>query len=396
MTEAILIINVGSTSVKTRLFSAELKLLAELSADYGKDNTVSVQGNTLAGQVIAYQLTQMSSVEYALESVLAQWQDWLQQAGLSLLAIGHRVVHGANWYAKPTEITDAVLEQLIQLDAYAPLHNPFNRLGISIARRLFPDCRQFALFDTAFHRTIPDYAGKYALPDDLSPTIEFYRYGFHGLSCVHSVAASSELLNIPISELNLIVLHLGGGASATAICGGVSIDTSMGFSPCEGLMMAKRSGDLDPMILVALQKEGYSAQQIDDVLNHRSGLYGISGHSDMRLLLAAIEQGDERVMLAVKMFCYRIKKYIGAYYAILGRVSALVFTGGIGEHAALVREEIMGGLAHLGMLLDVEKNRLATADNRDISANGSAIKILVIAAAEERVSAQQIFNFLGQ
>ncbi len=396
MTEAILIINVGSTSVKTRLFNSDLCLLAELNADYGKDNAVSVLGKTITGQVVAYQLTKNSSAEYALESILVQWQDWLQQADLALLAIGHRVVHGAGWYAGPTEITDAVLARLEQLDAYAPLHNPFNRLGIIIARRLFPACWQFALFDTAFHRTIPDYAGKYALPDDLTANIQFYRYGFHGLSCLHSVSVCSELLNIAPSQLNLIVLHLGGGASATAICGGVSIDTSMGFSPCEGLVMAKRPGDLDPMILVALQKEGYSAQQIDEVLNHRSGLYGVSGHTDMRAVLAALAQGDENAKLAVKMFCYRIKKYIGAYYAILGRVSALVFSGGIGEHAALVREEIIDGLAHLGMLLDVEKNRLATTDNREISANASAIKILVVAAEEERVSAQQIFNFLGQ
>ncbi|MDP2903999.1 MAG: acetate/propionate family kinase [Methylovulum sp.] len=390
----LLVVNVGSTSIKSRLFSPDLQPHTVLTADYGTAAGLVVEGKDTHGGPIYHCINTAHNTSAALTVVLNQWRQIITDNNLPLVAIGHRVVHGASWFDTVTPINADVLDRLRQLDCYAPLHNPFNRLGITMAAEFFRGTTQFAVFDTAFHRSIPEYAGRYAIPDRLSDKVDFYRYGFHGISCQHSLLATAKLLARDPATLNLIVLHLGGGASATAIRAGASIDTSMGFSPTEGLMMAGRCGDLDPMIVLTLQKDGMSPEQLDNLLNKNSGLRGICGDADMRGILQKAGQHDPAAMLALDMFCYRIKKYIGAYCAILGEVCALVFTGGIGEHAPEIRSRILTGLEPLGFTIDNQANRQQTGQNSDISEAASRSRILVIHAEEERVCAQQILNFL--
>ena len=388
-----LVINIGSTSIKSRLFNGDLLVQAYINASYS-DNTFILESSDFKSH-FSQSLKATYSAEKALDVVLTEWQQLLSDNVIELSAIGHRVVHGASWFDSITLLTQDVLDRLIQLDHYAPLHNPLNRLGITKASVFFPETPQFAVFDTAFHRHIPEYAGRYAIPEGLSPKINFYRYGFHGISCQHALSATAEILGCESNNLNLIVLHLGGGASITAIEKGISIDTSMGFSPTEGLIMAGRSGDLDPMIPITLHTEGMSSEQVDHLLNHNSGLQGICGESNMRNILERSTQGDKTAKLAVDMFCYRIKKYLGAYRAILGHVDALVFTGGIGENSAEIRHHILAGLDKIGFLLNRRANENPMGENRLISSASSPTDILVIYAAEEREIARQILTFLG-
>lgn len=395
MSLLLLVVNVGSTSVKTQAFDVGLQAKALLAADYGHAGSVVMDGHDLHGRPIAERFGQGMDVAAVLALVLGRWQQWLQASGSVLIAVGHRIVHGADWFDALTPISPDVLQRLAGLDPYAPLHNPFNRMGVEQSLDRFPDVAQFALFDTAFHRNLPDVAKRYAIPEWLSSAVAFYRYGFHGLSCHHSLMAAAQLLATEPSKLNLIVLHLGGGNSVTAIREGRSVDTSMGFSPTEGLMMAGRCGDIDPMILLTLLRQGMPLDKLDDVLNHQSGLQGICGDGDMRRILQRSGQGDHQAGLAIEMFCYRIKKYIGAYCAILGEVSALVFTGGIGEHAAEIRQRVVGGLEPLGFALNDVANK-NIKHNGDISDAASRSRILVIHAEEERVCARQMLTFLGQ
>ncbi len=395
MNSLVLVINAGSTTVKTRLFDAKLHVQAVLNADYGLASGLVIEGYDVNSKVISETITSSHDAKSALAVVLNRWREIFTTGNLAPAAIGHRIVHGASWFDALTPITPEVLDRLAQLDSYAPLHNPLNRLGVAMAAKAFPEVAQFAAFDTAFHRHIPDYAGRYAIPQGLSQQVDFYRYGFHGISCQHSLWAAAALLDTAPERLNLIVLHLGGGASITAIREGVGIDTSMGFSPTEGLIMAGRCGDLDPIIPLTLQREGWTLEQLDHLLNHDSGLRGICGHADMRTVLQKAEQGDADAMLAIDMFCYRIKKYIGAYYAVLGDISALIFTGGVGEHAPAIRTKIIAGLDKLGFLMDEQLNQQPVRQNRDIGSDASDARILVIHAEEERVCARQILNFLG-
>lgn len=385
-----LIINVGSTTVKSRLFDRALRLKATLNADYGSTAGLQISGQNAQGKCFNENYTEGYDAEATLRVLLKRWQQIVADNSWELSAIGHRIVHGGAEFAELTAVNTEVLKRIAGLDGYAPLHNPLNRLGVSMAGKAFPAVEQFAAFDTAFHRNIPAYAGRYAIPEKLSAKVNFYRYGFHGISCRHSVSATAELLDRAPENLNLIVLHLGGGSSATAIRNGISVDTSMGFSPTEGLIMASRCGDLDSMIPVTLQQEGMSWRQVDDLINHRSGLFGICGETDMRVILQKIDQQDAGAILALDMFCYRIKKYIGAYCAALGNVSALIFTGGIGEHAPSVREKILEGLAQLGFSLEPDANFAQSRNNRDISAPQSRARILVIPAEEELEIARQI------
>lgn len=384
----ILVVNVGSTSVKTALFAEGLKCKAALDADHAQ-NGWRLHGQGLGGVPVSSNLPASLAVEEIVAGLLQNWRSLLQKSGVVLTAIGHRVVHGGVMFQQLTPISPEVLAQLPGLDAYAPLHNPINRLGITLAANTFPATAQFAVFDTAFHHTLPEHAKRYAIPKSLSVAMAFQRFGFHGISCQHSVATAAQLLETEISSLNLIVLHLGGGASITAVRAGQSADTSMGFSPLEGLVMASRCGDLDPAIVLALQKQGWSAEQTDTLLNHESGLLGLCGETDMRVIIDRAELGDSEADLAIALYCHRIKKYIGAYCAVLGQVSALVFTGGVGEHAAAIRAKTLAGLERFGFDLDKQAN-LNNPNNSDISLPTSASRILVIHAEEEREIARQI------
>ncbi|PKM13422.1 MAG: acetate kinase [Gammaproteobacteria bacterium HGW-Gammaproteobacteria-3] len=298
--------------------------------------------------------------------------------------IGHRVVHGGERFVQPTRIDPAVLDAIEQLSALAPLHNPANVLGIRVCLELFPQLPQIAVFDTAFHQTIPAYAHRYAVPEAWYREFGIRRYGFHGSSHRFVAQKAADFLQQPLDTLNLITLHLGNGASASAIANGVCVDTSMGFTPLEGLVMGTRCGDIDASIALAVQqKTGMSAAQVDNQLNHCSGLFGMTGTQDMRTLLKRCEQGDESADLAFSLYCYRIKKYIGAYLAVLGRVDAIIFTGGVGENAAAIRSRSCKGLKELGIVIDNDLNNQAVTAAACISQNDSPIRILAIRTHEE-------------
>lgn len=390
MNTSYLIINVGSTSIKTHLFAADLHSIASLNAEYSAESGLVIDGVDGQGQPVKQQTPESHDAKAALTVLLRQWQQWLSRDKVTVSAIGHRIVHGGDYFARITRLNPQVLAQIEQLDSYAPLHNPLNRLGVAMAEQAFPGTPQFAVFDTAFHRHIPEHAGRYAIPENLSAQIRFYRYGFHGISCQHSVAAVAQILAVTPENLNLIILHLGGGASVSAVQAGISVDTSMGFSPAEGLLMASRCGDIDPMIAITLQRQGMSVEQLDKLLNKQSGLQGICADTDMRRIMHRAEQGDAKAELAVEMFCYRIKKYIGAYCAVLGDISALIFTGGIGENAPLIRQKILQDLGRLGFAMDATINQLHCDQYLDISASRSQARVLVIHAQEEREIARQI------
>ncbi len=272
----------------------------------------------------------------------------------------------------------------------APLHNPANLLGIEVALESAPEVPQVAVFDTAFHQSLPPYAFRYALPQDWYERHRIRRYGFHGTSHGYVAGQAAAHLNKPLTSVNLITLHLGNGASVAAIKNGNSVDTSMGLTPLEGLIMGTRSGDIDPAIIFYLvRKADLSQNEIESLLNKHSGLKGVCGVNDMREIAQLADKGDEPARLAIEMYCYRIKKYIGAYYAVLGDVDALVFTAGIGENAAGIRLQSCEGLAHLGIEIDEKKNEFNTSGIFEIQSDASAIKILVIPTDEELEIAEQ-------
>jgi acetate kinase len=273
----------------------------------------------------------------------------LVETGISSLgeldAIGHRVVHGGEVFCQSVLIDEDVIETIRELSPLAPLHNPANLEGILITRAHAPEVPQVAVFDTAFHQSIPDYAYRYALPEETYTQMGIRRYGFHGTSHHFVAKEAAATLGKRLGDTNLITLHLGNGASVCAVAGGVSVDTSMGFTPLEGLVMGTRSGDLDPAILFYLAREhGYTIEALDEMLNKQSGLLGLCGENDMRQIHTMIAEGSTEAKLAHEIFCYRIRKYIGAYVAVLGHVDAIVFTGGIGENDSITRNAIMRDL----------------------------------------------------
>jgi len=301
-----------------------------------------------------------------------------------LAGIGHRVVHGGEAFQQPVRIDETVIAAIEELIPLAPLHNLANLMGIRVAMEHVPQIPQVAVFDTAFHQSIPEYAYLYALPYTLYEKQKVRRYGFHGTSHSYVARQAALYLNSPMEELNIITLHLGNGASAAAIRGGESIDTSMGLTPLEGLVMGTRSGDLDPAILFYLSREsGLDIDTLDTLLNKESGLKGICGENDMRTISEAAEQGDHQARLALTIFCYRLKKYIGAYMAALGGVDCIVFTGGIGENSAIVRQMSCQGLERLGIRLDEGKNSIRQQDILEIQATDSSVKLLVVPTDEE-------------
>ena len=307
-----------------------------------------------------------------------------------LLGIGHRVVHGGELFREPALIDDPAVETIRSLIPLAPLHNPSNLLGIHTARKMFPHVPQVAVFDTAFHQTLPSHAFHYAVPYGWYAKHYVRRYGFHGTSHFYVSREAAKFLGKTPESTNLITLHLGNGASCAAVRAGVSIDTSMGLTPLEGLVMGTRSGDIDPALHFFIMREkNISADELERQLNSQSGLKGICGLSDMREIQEQADRGDERALLALDIFCYRVKKYIGSYFAILGRLDAVVFTGGIGENSAMVRNRICSGLEHMGILLDEGKNSTAAGKIAAIESERAAVRVLVVRTDEEREIARQ-------
>jgi acetate kinase len=311
-----------------------------------------------------------------------------------LSAIGHRVVHGGEAFRAPALLDEASIRQIRECIPLAPLHNPANLAGIEACRRLFPDLPQVAVFDTAFHQDMPEASWRYAVPEDWYASYGVRRYGFHGTSHAYVARQAASWLRRPLEQCNLISLHLGNGASVSAVAQGRCRDTSMGMTPLEGLVMGSRSGDIDPAIPVYLQRRaGLSADQIDAALNHDSGLRALCGDNDMRRILERVDADDDRAKLALEIYCQRIRKYIGAYVALLGRVDALIFTGGVGEHAAPVRERICADLAVLGIRLDESANAgvggAVCAIHPDLEPPDISTPILVIRTNEELEIARQ-------
>lgn len=305
-------------------------------------------------------------------------------------AVGHRVVHAGEKFASSVVITDEVMAALRECIDLAPLHNPPNITGIEVAQRLMPNVTHVGVFDTAFHQTMPDYAYLYGLPYELYQQYKIRRYGFHGTSHMYVAQRAAAMLQRPAAELKIITCHLGNGASITAVDGGRSVDTSMGFTPLEGLIMGTRSGDIDPAIVNFLVgKEGLTSEQVvNSLLNKKSGVLGISGvSSDFRSLEEAMAAGNRRAALAIEMFAYRVRKYIGSYAAAMGGVDAIVFTAGLGENSASMREQICQGLQFIGVAVDPQRNNVRGKEV-DVSTADAKVRVLLIPTNEELMIAR--------
>lgn len=312
-----------------------------------------------------------------------------------LAGIGHRVVHGGETWRAPVLINPEVMSAIRDMTPLAPLHNPPNLLGIEVARDQCPGLPQVAVFDTAFHQTLPPVAYRYAIPRIHYHEDRIRRYGFHGTSHAYVARTAADILKRPVDTLNLITLHLGNGASVAAIERGRCVDTSMGMSPLEGLVMGTRSGDLDPSIVFYLQRHrGMALSDIETLLNRDSGLKGLCGSNDMRAIHRAADDGSADARLAIDVFCYRIRKYLGAYVAVLGHVDAIIFTGGIGEHDARVREQICANLDVLGIRIEPARNAGSFHGSQAVHAPDSPVTVLVVPTDEELEIARQTWACL--
>lgn len=311
-------------------------------------------------------------------------------------AVGHRIVHGGTRFVGPTRIDDRVLRELRALAPLAPLHIPANIAGVEQARRMFPGVEHVAVFDTAFHHDLPAAAHTYAVPRLWRDRYGVRRYGFHGISHRYVSRRAAALLGREPGEVNVIVLHLGNGASACAVRGGRSVDTSMGLTPLEGLVMGTRSGDVDPALPGYLARAaGMDAEQVEAALNRESGLLALAGSNDVREVRAAAARGDGEARLAMDVYCHRLRKYVGAYFAVLGGIDALVFTGGVGENSPDVREAAVAGLDRLGLAVDPDRNEALSQAERSVSPEGAAVPVLVVPTDEEAEIAAQSARLLG-
>jgi acetate kinase len=363
--QPILVLNAGSSSVKFRVLDGDESLAGGVVERIGEPGAP------------------VPDHEHAIDEILSR----PEVAGVALGAVGHRVVHGGTRFREPVLVDDDVYDTIETLTPLAPLHNPANLAGIRAARARLPELPQVAVFDTAFHATLPEAAYTYAVDRAVAEKFGVRRYGFHGISVRYVTEATARLLGSPLSHLNLIVLHLGNGASATAVAGGRSVETSMGLTPLEGLVMGTRSGDLDPAVIFHLARAGMSLEEIERLLQHHGGLAGLAGENDMRAVLERAAAGDAGAELALEVYCHRIRKYVGAYVAILGRVDALVFTAGVGEHSTPIRERIVAGLASVGMHVDPARN---AGPAGVISPAGAPVAVCVVPTDEERGIAAEV------
>ena len=410
----ILVINSGSSSIKYQLFDGRsMAVLASgiverisepagrVKHDYIRERGSGIgdQGSGIEGRGSASREQHIPDHRQGLSLMIDLLLD--DEIGVigspkEIAAIGHRVVHGGERFSQPTVIDEEVKAAIRSLIPLAPLHNPANLTGIEVAQELFPAATQVAVFDTAFHQTMPARAYRYALPTNLYEEHGVRVYGFHGTSHLYVTRQAIKYLGRPATETNLITAHLGNGCSITAVKGGRSVDTSMGFSPLAGLIMGTRSGDVDPALPYFLGTAlGMSFADIDRLLNKQSGMLGLTGQNDLREIEERQMKGDAEAGLALEMYAYRIKKYVGAYMAALGRVDALVFTAGVGQHSDIVRQLVCQDLGHLGILLDPGKNKQGgTAAVTEIQAADSEVKILIIPTNEELEIASQTREIL--
>ncbi len=389
----ILVLNCGSSSVKYQLIDtdSQIALAKGLVSRIGMSESVLTHKpwDRPEIKVSAEILDHIVAVEYVVSMLLSPNHGVIKDKN-EINAIGHRVVHGGEEFTDSVLITPDLMSTLRSLIELAPLHNPHNIRGINACIKTLPKVPQVAVFDTAFHWRMPPHAYIYGIPYVFYKRYSIRRYGFHGTSHKYVSDRAAHMLGKPLSELKIITAHLGNGASMAAVDGGVSIDTSMGFTPLEGLLMGTRSGDLDPAIILHIMaREELSLHEGNTMLNKHSGLVGISGvSSDMREVISAANSGNSNAKLALEIFCYRIKKYIGSYWAALGRLDAIVFTAGVGENSSVVRSLSCKGMEQMGVIVDEEKNSAATAKEMDISGPGAKVKVLVIPTNEELVIAQ--------
>lgn len=391
----ILIINSGSSSIKFQLISmpSERVVCEGLVERIGSENALlkyhtnkTKLEETLA--IVSHKVGLLKIAHLLLDPDLGVIENVKE-----ITIVGHRVVHGGKAFSDTSLIDASVKEKIKNLFSLAPLHNPHNLEGIELAEEIFPNAKQVAVFDTAFHYSIPDVAKKYALPE------EFYEnkvqvYGFHGTS--HKYVSEKAIDYLHLKTSKIISIHLGNGCSITAIKDGKSIDHSMGFAPSNGLIMGSRSGDIDHAIIFYLVETlGYSLKQVNELLIKKSGMLGLTGFSDLRDIQAEAEKGNQECILALQMNSYRIKKYIGAYAAILNGIDAIIFTAGIGENSALIREMVCTDLEYLGITLDVDKNNVNSKKIQEINKKDAKVKVLMIPTNEELEIAKQAYRLIN-
>ena len=391
----VLTINCGSSSLKLRLCSVDSSgastLVRGAVEAIGPDAVITFQyGNESQER----EMVAVPDHRAALHELLERFPD---ESRRSIEAVGHRVVQGGA-YGYPSVIDDGVIRGIEAGQRLAPLHNRPALDGIAASRGELPNVPMVAVFDTTFHNTLPPYASHYALPQELTLKHGLRRYGYHGIAHRSMTERFAMLAGAPVDQVSLITLQLGNGCSATAVRNGVSVDTSMGFTPLEGLMMGTRPGDLDPGALSFLLRDAaLSADELDEILNHRSGLLGVSSTSgDMATLLSEEAQGHPRAHAAIEMFCYRVRKYIGAYLAVLGSVDAIIFGGGIGERSAEIRRRIAEPLEPLGIHIEGSRNVSLNGQERPIGTDDSRISVWVIPSDEERIIAKDTFDLLSR
>ncbi|NCQ18022.1 MAG: acetate kinase [Ignavibacteria bacterium CG_4_8_14_3_um_filter_37_9] len=385
----VLVLNSGSSSIKYQFIDTEQKvaLAKGIVERIGMSGAVLSHtrhdGNNV--RIVAEILDHAMAIEYVLAVMLSKNHGVIDDKS-DIDAVGHRVVHGGESFSGSVLMTDEVMKVLQENIELAPLHNPPNIKGIQAVTRIMPETKQCVVFDTAFHIKMPSKAYLYGIPYELYKRYKIRRYGFHGTSHRYVSEIAAQMLGKPITELKIVTAHLGNGCSMAAVDKGISVDTSMGFTPLEGLLMGTRAGDIDPsVILYIMGKEGLSLSEAGVLLNKHSGLIGISGESsDMREIESAIGEGNKRAKVAFDVFTYRIKKYVGAYAAAMGGIDALVFTGGIGENSAMVRSSVCSGLEFLGIEIVEEKNQ---AKQNELSKDGSKVHVLRIPTNEELVIA---------
>jgi acetate kinase len=395
----VLVLNCGSSSIKYQLFvmPARTLLAKGMIERIGDARAAIIHQDEHGKQQQAIDTANHDEAVAAILGKLMNSPSASPEAGVAIDAVGHRVVHGGEEFTGSVLINDAVLASIEKMARLAPLHNPPNLAGIRGAMHALPNAPQVACFDTAFHATIPAVAYTYALPYELYEKLGVRRYGFHGTSHRYVARRAAAILGRDKYGINCITCHLGNGSSMAAVRDGRSVDTSMGLTPLEGLVMGTRCGDIDPAILFYLAEHGYTVAQLNDLCNKKSGVLGISGSSnDMRTLVEEAAAGHERASLAIDIFCYRIKKYIGAYSAVLGRVDALVFTGGIGENAVVLREQICANLASLGIRVDPRKNESAIGREARIDAEDGGVAVLVIPTDEEGAIAADTYQLVTE
>ncbi|MBU0502788.1 MAG: acetate kinase [Candidatus Omnitrophota bacterium] len=392
----ILVINSGSSSIKYQLFNMpqEEVIAKGLLERIGEEKSFFIQKSAkgkleLEGSIATHE----QGINFIID-MLTDKEKGVISSIEEIQGVGHRVVHGEEEFTESVLINEKVIMRIEEYADLAPLHNPPNLMGIMASKKFLPNAIQVACFDTAFHHAIPPKAYIYGIPYELYEKYKIRRYGFHGTSHLYVKRRLVSILKMPKEELNLITCHLGNGCSVSAIAHGKSVDTSMGFTPLEGLVMGTRSGDIDPAIIFYLNGKGYTPEDLNKLLNKKSGLMGISGISnDMRNLFWAQEKGNERAKLAIEVFCYRLRKYIGAYLAVLGKTDAIIFTGGIGENNPQIRQDTLSGMESLGIEIEEEKNvSTVKGVEAQISKDSSRVKVYVIPTNEELCIAQDAYE----